>query len=184
MAPLEVCYNSLKSFVLLSIGPQQAQSPTETTSCRPLNQRPQGGSKHICSGSADTWTSSHPDSNSTTTAPCHTTAKQVSPTVILLTKITYLWMTTNCIFWYIEDLFPDYHNPFMITDIWTPQHWVNFTSIWTHLFALWKLCWTKWPPLQKLHGGSHREEGWPDTLVLRLLRKGVWLSSLRYCRTI
>lgn len=103
MAPLEVfwdplVYNSLKHFVLLSIGPQQAQSPTETTSCRPLNQRPQGGSKHICSGSADTWTSSHPDSNSTTTAPCHTTAKQVSPTVILLKKITYLWMTTNCIF--------------------------------------------------------------------------------------
>lgn len=78
-----------------SLGPRQAQSPTETTSCRPLNQRPRGGSKLICRGSADTWTSSHPDSNSTTTAPCHTTAKQVSPIVILLAKShIYGWKLT------------------------------------------------------------------------------------------
>lgn len=165
-------------------GPGQAQSTAETTSCRPLNQRPRGGSKYVRGGRADTWTSSHPDSNSTTTTPCHTTAKQVSPIVILLAKPhIYEWQLTK-FFGYILDLFPDYHSPFVITDTWTPQHWVNFTSIWTHLFALWKLCWTKWPPLQKLHGGSHREEGCPDTLVLRLLRKGVSLSSLRYCRTI
>lgn len=158
------------------VGSRHAQSTSETPSCRPINQRPRDGAK--CK---DTCTSGHPDSNSTTTPSLHTTAQQVSPAVMLLTKShVYAWnLTTIFCFCYTLDLFPDYHSLFMITDIWTLEHWVNFTSIWTHLFCTMKLCWTMWPPC--------REEAdrtpWCCTSSKKKI-KGVRLSSLRYCTTI
>lgn len=130
-------------------GPKQAQSPTETSSCRPLIQRPRGGSKHVSGGSADTrlWTSSHPDSNSTTTTPFHTTAEQVSPIVILLVNShIYEWKLTTFV-WLLSRPLPRLPQPFY-------DHWhmdtIALGEFHQHLntlfFALWKLCRTKWPP--------------------------------------